>query len=161
MCAADWVTHFNICWCLSSLYLFHEGPSVFPVMQTVASQRVDTLGLAQLPVCHLFVHKGLQSKLLVFIIYIIHDLHLREEGRGKAQLFQYFYHQSKRKVCVCVYQTQVNCFSTDWWTLISSKSKLNLTKNCGSRLSSAGKSPDNSSNNTCGWQSETKLITWL
>lgn len=68
---------------VSLLYLFDDWPSVFPLMEAVTGQRIDTLHLAQLPVSQRFVQKVLQSQLLVFIIYIMPHVHLGEGGKGR------------------------------------------------------------------------------
>lgn len=70
--------------CFSSLYLLNDWPSVFPLVEAVTGQRVETLHLAQLHVSHLLVQDVLKSQLLVFIVYMIPHLHLGEGGEGKS-----------------------------------------------------------------------------
>lgn len=57
-------------------YLFYEGPLVPPLVEAAAGQRVDGLGAARLMFAHLLVQEVLKRQLLVFVVYVIHRLHL-------------------------------------------------------------------------------------
>lgn len=57
-------------------YLFNEGPLVPPLIEAAAGQHVDGLGSTRLRVAHLLVQEVLKSELLVFVVYVIHHLHL-------------------------------------------------------------------------------------
>lgn len=60
-------------------YLLDERPLVPPLVQAAAGQRVDGLGSARLARVHLLVQEVLKGELLVFVVYVVHHLQLREE----------------------------------------------------------------------------------